>query len=135
MLQPKKIKLKKLKKNYLLNSFETKTYFLTNGFIGLKALESRRITARQIESARQAINRELGRRGKVWIKIFPNISVTQKPTETRMGKGKGSISYWCAPVKIGTIFFEVAGVSLSKAKQALLKGLTKLPIKTKIITN
>jgi large subunit ribosomal protein L16 len=82
---------------------------------------------------RQCINRDLKRRGKVWINIFPSIPVTSTPTENRMGKGKGSVSYWCAPIKIGTVLFEISGVSLLKAKQALLKGANKLPIKTKII--
>jgi large subunit ribosomal protein L16 len=94
---------------------------------------SLRITARQIEAVRQCVTRELGRRGKVWVNIFPHIPVTSKPTENRMGKGKGAISYWCVPVKIGTILFEITGVSLITAKLALLKGANKLPIKTKIV--
>jgi len=135
LLKPKKIKFKKLKKTYIHHTLETKSYNLTYGFIGLKALESCRITARQIESARQAINRSLGRRGKIWIKIFPSIPVTQKPTENRMGKGKGAVAYWCVPIKIGMILFEIEGVSITKATQALLKGVNKLPIRTKIIIN
>ena len=133
LLQPKKTKFKKFKKIYLKNILETRAFQLNKGIIGLKALNSLRLTSRQIEAARQCINRELGRRGKIWINIFPHISVTSKPTENRMGKGKGSISYWCAPVKIGTILFEIAGVTLIKAARALMKGKNKLPIKTKIV--
>jgi len=133
LLQPKKTKFKKLKKNYLSHTLETKSYKLTNGFIGLKAVESIRLTARQIEAVRKCVNRELGRKGKVWINIFPHIPVTSKPSENRMGKGKGSVDYWCAPVKIGTVLFEICGVSFQKAKRALIKGSHKLPIKTKII--
>jgi len=133
LLQPKRTKFKKNKKNYLKNCLETKSFELRHGTIGLKALGSLRITSRQIESARQCINRELSRCGKIWINIFPQISVTKKPTENRMGKGKGSVSFWCAPIKAGTVLFEIGGVMDMKAKQALLKGGKKLPIKTKII--
>jgi len=101
--------------------------------IGLKSVETLRITSRQIEAVRQCINRELGRRGKIWVNIFPHIPVTSKPTENRMGKGKGAVSYWCVPVKIGTILFEITGVPLLKARQALIKGSNKLPIKTRIV--
>jgi large subunit ribosomal protein L16 len=133
LLQPKKTKFKKFKKNYLTNCIETKANKLTKGLIGLKALESTRLTSRQIESVRQCVNRELNRKGKIWLNIFPHISVTAKPTENRMGKGKGAVSYWCIPIKIGTILLEIGGVSFFKAKQALLKGSNKLPIKTKIM--
>lgn len=133
LLQPKKTKFKKFKKNYLSHTLETKAYKLEHGFIGLKAIESRRITSRQIESVRQCMNRDLKRKGKIWIKFFPHIPVSQTPTENRMGKGKGSIAYWCAPIKIGVVLFEITGVPFAKAKQALLKGSNKLPIKTKII--
>jgi len=133
LLQPNRTKFKKLKKKYLSNILETRSFKLNQGTIGLKALGSLRITARQIEAVRQCVTRELGRKGKVWVNIFPHIPVTSKPTENRMGKGKGAISYWCAPIKIGTILFEITGVSLVKAKLALLKGANKLPIKTKIV--
>jgi len=133
LLQPNKTKFKKLKKKYLTNIVETRSFKLHQGNIGLKAITSLRITARQIEAIRQCITRELGRKGKLWVNIFPHIPVTSKPTENRMGKGKGAISYWCAPIKIGTILFEITGVPLTKAKLALLKGANKLPIKTKII--
>jgi large subunit ribosomal protein L16 len=134
LLQPKKIKFKKLKKNYLSNLNKTSLSKLHHGFIGLKALSSTRINSRQIEAVRQTINRELSRKGKIWINIFPHTPVTQTPTENRMGKGKGSVSYWCAPIKVGTLLFEINGVSTFKAKQALKKGASKLSIKTEIIT-
>lgn len=134
LLQPKKTKFKKLKKKYLSKFLETRSYKLQKGSIGLKALDSFRMTSRQIESIRQCINREIGRRGKIWINIFPHIPVSETPTENRMGKGKGSISYWCAPVKTGSILFEIEGVPLFKAQEALIKGGNKLSIKTKIIT-
>jgi len=133
LLQPNKTKYKKQKKNYLRNNLETRACVLHQGLIGLKATESIRLTSRQIEAVRQCVNRELGRKGKIWVNIFPHIAVSAKPTENRMGKGKGACSYWCAPVKIGTILFEITGVSIPKARQALLKGANKLPIKTKII--
>jgi large subunit ribosomal protein L16 len=135
LLQPKKLKFKKLKKNYLKNCLETKSFELRQGTVGLKALSSMRITSRQIEAVRQCINRDLNRRGKIWINVFPQISVTKKPTENRMGKGKGSVSFWCAPIKIGTILFEITGVSNTLAKQALTRGANKLPVKTKVIVS
>jgi len=133
LLQPNRTKFKKLKKKYLTNFLETRSFKLHQGKIGLKAMGSLRITARQIEAVRQCVTRGLGRQGKVWVNIFPHIPVTSKPTENRMGKGKGAISYWCAPVKIGAILFEITGVSLITAKAALQKGANKLPIRTKIV--
>ena len=133
LLQPKKTKYKKQKKNYLGHNLETRACKLHQGSIGLKAAQSLRLTSRQIEAVRQCVNRELGRKGKIWVNIFPHIPVSAKPTENRMGKGKGAISYWCSPIKIGTILFEITGVPLIKARQALIKGSNKLPIKTKII--
>jgi len=132
--QPKQTKFKKLKKTYLKNCLETRSFCLRKGFVGLKAGESLRITARQIEALRQCISRELKRRGKIWINIFPNIPVCSKPTENRMGKGKGSVDYWCAPVKVGAILIEIGGVPFFKAKQALLKGRNKLPIKARLVS-
>jgi large subunit ribosomal protein L16 len=107
---------------------------LAFGDFGIQALERERITARQIEATRIAITRSLKRKGKVWIRIFPHKPVTKKPAETRMGKGKGSVELWVAPVKPGTILFEVAGCSLSAAREALRLGDTKLPIKCRLIT-
>lgn len=132
-LQPKRLNFKKLRKNYIKNCLETRSFLLRHGTVGLKILSSMRVTSRQIEAVRQCINRSLGRRGKIWINIFPHIPVTKKPTENRMGKGKGSVSFWCAPVKVGTILFEIAGVSSMMAKKALMKGGNKLPVKTKVI--
>jgi large subunit ribosomal protein L16 len=134
LLQPKKTKFKKFKKNYLSNRNKTSVSKLCHGFIGLKALSSIRINSRQIEAVRQTMNRELGRKGKIWINLFPHIPVTQTPTENRMGKGKGSTSYWCAPIKVGMLLFEINGVSPFKARQALQKGASKLSLKTQIIT-
>lgn len=107
---------------------------LAFGDFGIQALERERITARQIEATRIAITRSLKRKGKVWIRVFPHKPVTKKPAETRMGKGKGSVELWVAPVKPGTILFEVAGCSLSAAREALRLGDTKLPIKCRLIT-
>ena len=102
------------------------------GSYGLRALESGRISARQIEAARRVITRRMKRRGKVWIKIFPSTPVTSKPVEVRMGKGKGAVDYWVCPVKRGTLLYEVGGISKEVA-QALKGGATKLPVATKII--
>jgi len=133
LLQPKKTKYKKNKKGSIPKlSFNTTK--LNFGTIGLKAIESGTITARQIEAARQAINRKIKRKGKVWIRIFPSISVTAKPTAVRMGKGKGSVSHWVAKVGAGTILFEICGVNTFNSISALKTGSAKLAIKTKIIT-
>ena len=103
------------------------------GFFGLKALENGRITAKQIEAARQAISRKIKRKGKIWIRIFPHRSITEKPNEIRMGKGKGGVSYWVCPVKAGRILYEVAAISPQVAQYALQCGAAKLPIVTKFI--
>lgn len=131
MLSPKRTKYRK--------SFKLKPEGLTEfkglafGAFGLKAMESTRITNKQIEAARRAITRKMKREGRVWIHVFPHIPVTSKPTEVRMGKGKGSVSYWAMPIKPGKILFEVDGVSMELAKQALKYGAGKLPIQTKFI--
>ena len=104
---------------------------LTNWYIE----KNPHLTAKQIEAARRAITRKVKRKGKLWINVFPHIPVTSKPTEVRMGKGKGSLSYWCCPLKPGTLIFELDGVSQDLAKQALTLGANKLPFKTKFITN
>lgn len=131
MLIPKRRKFRKSFKNKV-KGLEYRNS-LSFGSYGLKALESCRITARQIEAARRAITRKMKREGRVWIQIFPHIPVTAKPTEVRMGKGKGSVSYWAISIKPGKILFEVDGVSLELAKQALNFGAGKLPIKTRFI--
>ncbi|MEO1143195.1 MAG: 50S ribosomal protein L16, partial [Pseudomonadota bacterium] len=106
---------------------------LTFGAYGIKALEPERITARQIEAARRAITRHMKRAGRVWIRIFPDVPVSSKPTEVRMGKGKGSPDYWAARVKPGRIMFEIDGVNEEIAREALRLGGRKLPIKTRFV--
>ena len=130
LLQPKKVKYKKRRKGKL-NRFNHKAD-LTFGTIGLKSLESGFISARQIESARQAISRKIKKRGKLWIKIFPDVPITKKPTEVRMGKGKGNVSHWSAKVKGGSIIFEICGVTKKTAIKAFKTGSSKLPVKTKL---
>jgi large subunit ribosomal protein L16 len=107
---------------------------LNFGSFGLKALEPERVTARQIEAARRAITRQMKRAGRVWIRIFPDVPVSAKPTEVRMGKGKGAPEYWAARVHPGRIMFEVDGVSEDVAREALRLGAAKLPIRTRIVT-
>jgi large subunit ribosomal protein L16 len=106
---------------------------LSFGSYGLKALSPERVTARQIEAARRAITREMKRVGRLWIRIFPDLPVSDKPAEVRMGKGKGSIEYWCARVKPGRIMFEIEGVSEEVARSAFALGAAKLPVKSKFI--
>ena len=128
---PKKVKYKKTKKGKLVK-LEFKSNNLKFGTVGLKAAESGIINSRQIEAARQAIVRRLKRKGKIWIRIFPYLPITSKPTGVRMGKGKGQISYWGARVRGGTTLFEICGVNFSTVFSALQTGGAKLPIKTKI---
>ena len=129
--RPRNTKYKKTRKGNL-RKLEFKSNKLTFGTIGLKSIESGIITFKQIESARQAIVRKIKRKGKIWIKIFPDIPITAKSTGVRMGKGKGPISHWGARVKGGTVLFELCGVNLNIVKKALKTGSAKLPIKTKI---
>lgn len=130
-LQPKRTKYRKRKKGKL-SQFEFKSIDLKFGTIGLKTLESGTITARQIEAARQAIVRKVKRNGKIWIRVFPDLPITSKPTEVRMGKGKGSVAYWGAKVKGGTVLFELDGISKSQAINAFKTGSAKIPLKTLI---
>jgi len=130
LLQPKKLKFKKFQKGKL-KKYNYKQNKLTFGTIGLKAVESGFISAKQIEAARQAIIRKTGRNGKLWIKIFPTQPITKKPTEVRMGKGKGSLKYWSAKVRGGSILFELYGLNRKTALLAFKTGSAKLPIKTK----
>ena len=132
LLQPKKTKYKKFRKGKLPR-LKFNSNRLKFGNIGIKSTESGIINARQLESARQSINRKLKRKGKLWIKIFPNIPVTAKPTAVRMGKGKGGVDHWIAKISAGTILFEVCGINISLAKSALEVGSNKLSIKTKIV--
>ena len=131
-LQPKKIKYKKVKKGKL-SKLEFKSNKLNFGNIGLKAKESGIIHARHIEASRQAISRKIKRKGKLWIRIFPDLPITAKPTESRMGKGKGALSHWGSRIKGGTVLFELCGVKDPNiAIEALKTGGNKLPIKTQI---
>jgi len=132
MLQPKRTKFRKMHKGRIKGIAKGGTS-LTFGAYGLKALEPERVTARQIEATRRAITRHMKRQGRVWIRIFPDVPVTKKPTEVRMGKGKGSVEFWAAKVKPGRIMFEIDGVSDAVARQALALGAAKLPIKTRIV--
>lgn len=130
LLQPKQTKYKKIKKGKL-GKFNYKNN-LNFGTIGLKSIGSGLISARQIEAARQAITRKIKKNGKLWIKIFPNLPITKKPTEVRMGKGKGNLSHWAAKIKGGTVIFEVCGINKKTAIKAFKTGSAKLPIKTQI---
>ena len=132
MLQPARTKYRKAHKGRI-HGRASRGESLNYGAYGLKALEPERILSKQIEAARVSLTRYMKRTGKVWLRIFPNIPVSKKPTEVRMGKGKGSPEYWVCRVKPGRIIFEVDGVSESVAKIALYKASTKLPIKTKFI--
>ncbi|MEO0400488.1 MAG: 50S ribosomal protein L16 [Pseudomonadota bacterium] len=133
MLQPKRTKFRKMHKGRIKGVAKGGTD-LNFGSHGLKAMEPERITARQIEATRRAITRAMKRAGRVWIRIFPDVPVSKKPTEVRMGKGKGSPEYWAAKVKPGRIMFEIDGVSDDVAREALALGAAKLPIKTRIVT-
>ncbi len=132
MLQPKRTKFRKQHKGRIKGLAKGGTD-LNFGSYGLKALEPERITSRQIEATRRAITRAMKRAGRVWIRIFPDVPVSKKPTEVRMGKGKGSPEYWAARVKPGRIMFEIDGVSEEVAREALSLGAAKLPIKTRIV--
>ena len=132
MLQPKRTKFRKQFKGRIHG--EAKGGFMLNfGSFGLKATEPERVTARQIEAARRAITRHMKRQGRVWIRIFPDVPVSAKPTEVRMGKGKGSTDYWAAKVKPGRIMFEIDGVGEVVAREALRLGAMKLPVLTRVV--
>ncbi len=133
MLSPKRTKFRKAHKGRLKGEAKGGTE-LNFGAYGLKALEPERITARQIEAARRAITRHMRRQGRVWIRVFPDLPVSQKPAEVRQGKGKGSVEYWAARVKPGRIMFELDGVPLDLARRAFALAAAKLPIKTKFVT-
>ena len=133
MLMPKRVKRRKQFRGRMTGK-ALRGNTITYGEYGLVAMEPSWVTARQIEAARVAINRTMKRGGKVWIKIFPDKPVTQKPAETRMGSGKGSPEYWVAVVKPGRIMFEIAGADEEVSREALRKASHKLPIRCKIIT-
>ncbi|MEM6643638.1 MAG: 50S ribosomal protein L16 [Bacteroidota bacterium] len=130
MLQPKRTKFRKMQKGRV-KGLAQRGHRLAFGTFGIKSLEPGWITSRQIEAARIAMTRAMKREGQVWIRIFPDKPVTKKPAEVRMGKGKGAPEYWVATVKPGTILFEVAGVDIELAKEALRLAAQKLPISTK----
>lgn len=133
MMSPKRTKYRKAHKGRIHGNAKGNTQ-LNFGAYGLKALEPERITARQIESARRAITRAMKRAGRVWIRIFPDLPVSTKPAEVRMGSGKGSPEFWVARVQPGRIVFEIDGVAEGLAREALALGAAKLPIRTKFVT-
>ena len=133
MLFPKKTKHKKQFKSKFNNKKISLNHKMIYGKFALKALEEACLTAKQIEATRRIIVRKMHRLGFLWIRIFPNIPVTSKPIESRMGKGKGSVSYWIAKIKKGQILYEISGLSFEIAKQILNSSSKKLPIKTKVI--
>ncbi|MBV1757393.1 MAG: 50S ribosomal protein L16 [Dethiosulfatibacter sp.] len=133
MLMPKRVKRRKQHRGRM-SGVATKGNKLTYGEYGIQALEPAWITSNQIEAARRAMTRSVKRGGKVWIKIFPDKPVTQKPAETRMGKGKGSPEYWVAVVKPGRVLFEMSGVTEEVAKEAMRLAMHKLPIKCKFVS-
>ena len=132
MLQPKRTKFRKQQKGRM-KGLSQRGHQLSNGTFGIKALDSKFITARQIEAARIAATRYMKREGSLWIKIFPDKPITKKPLEVRMGKGKGAVELYVAVVKPGRVLFEIGGVPLDVAKEALRLAAQKLPVKTKFI--
>ena len=133
MLQPKRTKFRKMQKgrNRGLAQVGNKVSF---GEYGLKAVETGRITARQIEAARRAMTRHVKRGGKIWIRIFPNKPITQKPLEVRQGKGKGNVEYWVAQIQPGRMLYEMQGVTEELAREAFKLAAAKLPLKTTFVT-
>lgn len=134
MLQPKKTKYRRVQKGRVRGN-ATRGSQLSFGSFAIKTIEPARITGRQIEAARQAITRYMKREGQLWIRIFPDTPITKKPNEVRMGKGKGAPEYFVAKVKPGRILFELEGVSLEIAKEAMRLGAQKLPVQTRFIVS
>lgn len=134
MLKPNQRKFRKSNKGRSLAEIENKANTLQFGTHGIQALERGRITAKQIEAVRRSITNFLKRKGKVWIRIFPNIPVTNKPSEVRMGKGKGNVAFWIAQIKPGRILYEIAGPDFILLENALKYASTKLPISVTILT-
>ncbi|AQT42888.1 50S ribosomal protein L16 [Bartonella sp. B10834G6] len=132
MLQPKRTKFRKQFKGRIHGVSKGGTE-LNFGAYGLKAMEPERVTARQLEAARRAITRQMKRAGRVWIRVFPDVPVSSKPTEVRMGKGKGAVEFWATRVAPGRIMFELDGVPEDVAREALRLGASKLPIKTRFV--
>ncbi|MAU76313.1 MAG: 50S ribosomal protein L16 [Crocinitomicaceae bacterium] len=133
MLQPKRTKFRKMQKGRI-RGLAYRGSTVAYGSFGIKTMDEGFITSRQIEAARIAITRYMKREGQVWIRIFPDKPMTSKPAEVRMGKGKGAPSHWVAPVRPGRIMFEVDGVELNTAKEALRLGAQKLPVRCKLVT-
>ena len=133
MLQPKRTKYRKQQKGRN-NGLAHRGSVISFGSFGLKSMESARLTSRQIESARIAMTRYMKREGKVWIRIFPDKPITSKPLEVRMGKGKGALDHYVAPIQPGRIMFEIDGVPAEVAKEALRLAAQKLPVITKMVT-
>ena len=133
MLQPKRTKFRKMQKGRI-RGLAYRGSTVAYGSFGIKTMDEGFITSRQIEAARIAITRHMKREGQVWIRIFPDKPMTSKPAEVRMGKGKGAPSHWVAPVRPGRIMFEVDGVQLDTAKEALRLGAQKLPVRCKLVT-
>src|SRR5579871_4809167 len=132
MLQPQRTKYRKQHKGRIHGAAKAGTS-LNFGSFGLKALEPERVTARQIEAARRAITRHMKRSGRVWIRVFPDVPVSKKPTEVRMGKGKGTPELWVCRIKPGRIMFEIDGIPVDIAREALSLAAAKLPIKTRFV--
>ncbi|HEY4115987.1 MAG TPA: 50S ribosomal protein L16 [Rhizomicrobium sp.] len=132
MLQPSRTKFRKQHKGRIHGAAKGGT-MLNFGEYGLKALEPERITAREIEAARRAITRHMKRAGRVWIRVFPDVPVSKKPAEVRMGSGKGAPEYWVAKIKPGRILFEIDGVDVDTAKEAMRLGAGKLSVATKFV--
>ncbi|WP_298903630.1 50S ribosomal protein L16 [uncultured Psychroserpens sp.] len=132
MLQPKRTKFRKVQKGRMKGN-TGRGHMLSNGMFGIKSLDANFLTSRQIEAARIAATRYMKREGQLWIKVFPDKPITKKPLEVRMGKGKGAVEYWVAVVKPGRIIFEVGGVPMDVAKEALRLAAQKLPVKTKFL--
>jgi len=133
MMSPKKTKYCKQFKGRI-HGMSKAGYSLNFGSHGLKSLEPERVTARQIEAARRAITRQMKRQGRVWIRVYPDVPVSTKPAEVRMGSGKGAVEYWCARVAPGRIMFEVDGVPDNVAREALRLGAAKLPVRTRVVS-
>jgi len=132
MLQPKKVKHRRVHKGRI-KGLAGRGAQLAFGSFGIKTLEMGRLTSRQIEAARIAANRYMSREGQIFIRIFPDKPITKKPAEVRMGKGKGALDHWVAPIKPGRILFEIEGITLEKAKEALRLAAQKLPVVTKFV--
>lgn len=131
MLRPKQVKYRKARKGRIQG---TQNDHLLRGAFGLKAIEGGRVTARQVEASRRAMTRKMKRRGKVWIRIFPSTPISRKPIEVRMGKGKGNVDFWVAPVRKGKVLYEIGGVPPEVAEAALRAGAAKLPLLCKVLT-